>query len=99
MRSLIKFFALTFIVSWVCWTAAAAITGGTATPSLSFAAIRGTLIFIGVIAPALVALALITQTEGRAGTLPLLRRIIHLPNDVRRNRARTRTIAHHSADG
>ena len=82
MRSLIKFFALTFIVSWVCWTAAAAITGGTASPSPGFAAIRGTLIFIGVIAPALVALALITQTEGRAGTLPLLRRIIHLPNDV-----------------
>src|SRR5262245_2134310 len=82
MRSLIKFFALTFIVSWVCW-AAAAITGGTPSPAPGFAAIRGTLTFIGVIVPALVALALTTQTEGRAGTLLLLRRIIHLPSDVR----------------
>src|SRR5262249_58057630 len=38
---------------------------------------------LGVMGAALVALALIIQTEGRAGTLPLLRRIIHLPNDVR----------------
>src|SRR5262249_34479518 len=83
MRSLIKFFALTFIVGWVCWTAAAAITGGTASLSHGFASIRGTLIFSRVMAPAVVAPGAITQTEGRAGTLLLRRRIIHLPNDVR----------------
>ena len=80
MRSLFKFFTLTFLVSWVCWIAAAAIAGGSASRPSGLAAIRGALVFIGVIAPALVALAFTAQAEGRARTLALLRQLIRLPN-------------------
>jgi membrane protease YdiL (CAAX protease family) len=80
MRSLFKFFTLTFLVSWVCWIAAAAIAGEAASRPSGFAAIRGALVFIGVIAPALVALAFTAQAEGRAGTLALLRQLTRLPN-------------------
>ena len=76
MRSLLKFFSLTYIVSWILWIAAAAILR-VATPQHSaFLAISGFLYLVGVFAPALVALALTARADGRAGTLALLRRTV-----------------------
>ncbi len=76
MRSLLKFFSLTYIVSWILWIAAAAILR-VATPQHSaFLAISGFLYLVGVFAPALVALALTARADGRKGTLTLLRRTV-----------------------
>ena len=83
MRSLIKFFALTFVVSWTIWAAAATISGGSASPPSGLAAIRGLLFLLGTVAPSLVALALTARADGRAGTLTLLRRIVKLPAGAR----------------
>lgn len=71
MRSLLKFFLLTYIVSWSLWIAAAAIP-----KSSGFQVISGLLYLLGVFAPALVALALTATADGRAGTLDLLCRTI-----------------------
>ncbi|MFS8085453.1 MAG: CPBP family intramembrane glutamic endopeptidase, partial [Acidobacteriota bacterium] len=90
MRSLLKFFLLTYIVSWTLWIAAA-ISGGFASPTNSagaaspgsgLAAIGGFLYLLGVFAPALVALALTAKGEGRTGTMALLRRIVQAPTAV-----------------
>jgi hypothetical protein len=76
MRSLLKFFSLTYIVSWILWIAAAAILR-VATPQPSgFLAISGFLYLLGVFAPSLVALALTARADGPAGTLALLRRTV-----------------------
>ena len=82
MRSLIKFFVLTFVVSWILWIAAAIISGGTfaadpTAPSSSLRLISGGLVLFGVFAPALVALALTAGAEGRAGVKALLGRILN----------------------
>src|SRR5260370_4729411 len=77
MRSLLKFFSLTYVVSWIFFAAAAAISGWTAAPPSGLAAIRGLLFLLGTIAPALVALALTARVDGSVGTLALLRRIFH----------------------
>lgn len=59
------------MVSWGLWIAAVAIP-----KSSGLAAISGFLYLLGVLAPALVALALTAQLDGRRGTLELLRRTI-----------------------
>lgn len=76
MRSLFKFFTLTYILSWFLWIAAAALLGWDVSQRSGLVAISGPLYLLGVYAPALVAIALIAQSEGRAGTLALLRRTI-----------------------
>jgi membrane protease YdiL (CAAX protease family) len=77
MRSLLKFFLLTYIVSWTFFASAAIISGGTLSPTSGLAALSGALLFLGVIAPSLVALALTGLVDGRAGTLALLRRMVN----------------------
>ena len=72
MRSLLKFFSLTYLASWMLWIAAAAILRGDAPQSLGFRAIGGFLYLLGVFAPAFVALALTARADGREGTLALL---------------------------
>ncbi len=83
MGSLLKFFVLTYIVSWTSFIAAAAISGWTASPPSELAAISGLIVFLGVVAPSLVALALTAQADGRAGTVALLRRIVRAPTTAR----------------
>jgi membrane protease YdiL (CAAX protease family) len=68
MRSIVLFFSLTYIVSWIVFTAVAP---------------RSPLFLLGVFAPSLVALALTAQAEGRAGALALIRRIGRWPTDPR----------------
>ena len=74
MRSLLKFFSLTYIVSWLFWIAAAAIMRSAGSQPSGLLAISGFLYLLGVFAPALVALALTVRADGRAETLALLRR-------------------------
>jgi uncharacterized protein len=76
MRSLCKFFAITFILSWVLWMAAEAILRWDASRRSGLTAISGALYLLGVFAPAFVAILLTTQSAGRAGMLVLLRRTI-----------------------
>jgi membrane protease YdiL (CAAX protease family) len=83
MRSLLKFFLLTFIVSWAFFAAAASISGWTFSPTSGPAALSGALLFLGIIAPSLVALALTELIDGRAGTLALLRRVVEWRASIR----------------
>lgn len=77
-RSLLKFFALTYVVSWTFFAAAEDIS---TTSSLSaLAGFRGSILIVGVFAPSLVALALTARADGSAGMLALLRRTIELPS-------------------
>src|SRR5436189_2864661 len=67
----VKFFALTFALTWAAWAAAAAIParGG------PLAALRGAVFLLGVFAPALMALALAALAESRAAAWVLVGRI------------------------
>jgi len=79
MRSLVKFFSLTYLVSWIFFFVAAAVSGWTASPPAGLAAIRSLLFLIGTISPSLVALALTAravESGGRTGTIALLRRTV-----------------------
>ncbi len=75
MGSLLKFFSLTYAVSWTCFITAVALSGsfGSSVPALS--GFRTPLLLLGTFAPSLVALWLTESTRGRAGTHALLRRI------------------------
>jgi uncharacterized protein len=69
--SLVKFFSVTFAVTWTCFIAVVALSG-----SAGSAVIRGLLLFLGIFAPSFVALELTARAEGRAGVLALLRRLV-----------------------
>jgi membrane protease YdiL (CAAX protease family) len=78
MRSLVKFFFLTYVVSWACFIAAAT------SPRLpAIAGLRGPLFLLGAFAPAIVAIGLTGRAEGRAGLLGLLTRILRWRVDLR----------------
>ena len=76
MRSLLKFFLLTFTATWICWTASFAISRRSAVENPAVATLAGAVFLLGVFAPGLVALALTERGEGRAATLALLSRIL-----------------------
>jgi membrane protease YdiL (CAAX protease family) len=76
MRSLLKFFLLTYIVSWILWIAVAYVSSGTAAPPSGFPASIGLLILLGTFSPSIVALMLTARIDGRRGVLALLRRIV-----------------------
>jgi len=59
------FFVLTFAITWTSWTAAR-----------SFPALQLPLLYLGIFAPAFVALALTAWRERSAGVLALLRRLV-----------------------
>jgi membrane protease YdiL (CAAX protease family) len=73
-RGVFRFFAFTYLASWICWAAAAAISRDSTT-SPARAGVAGFLFFIGIFAPGLVALAITDRAAGRAATIALLRRI------------------------
>lgn len=73
--SLFKFFSLTFALTWASWLAfAAAGRFGTGVPALAILATP--LLYLGVFAPAIVALTLTARAEGRPGVRALLRRLV-----------------------
>jgi membrane protease YdiL (CAAX protease family) len=73
--SLLKFFSLTYVVTWTCFITAAAISHGTASTVPALVAVRWPLLLLGTFAPSLVALWLTARADGRPGTEALLRRI------------------------
>jgi CAAX protease family protein len=83
MRSLLKFFSLTYVLSWLLWIASVAILRVANPQSSAFLAIGGFFYLLGVFVPSLVALALTAQADGRAGTLALLRRTVKWSVGVR----------------
>ncbi len=74
-RPLLKFFSVTYALTWTCWTAASLISSGNATAAPELAVLAGALILLGTFAPALVAIALTGRTEGRAARNALLGRV------------------------
>jgi membrane protease YdiL (CAAX protease family) len=63
---LVVFFAITFAVTWPCFTAVAMMQPGP---------LRTLVLFIGIFAPAMVALLLTARAEGRRGVVALLGRL------------------------
>jgi len=72
-RALLKFFFITFAITWPCFSAVAAFSAGAAP---NFAFLRGPILFLGIFAPAIVALSLTARAEGKEGVLALLRRLV-----------------------
>lgn len=75
MRSLLKFFLLTFAVSWIFWAAWFGISKVLTPAHPAVSLLAGAVLLLGVFAPAIVALLLTEHAEGRAATLALLGRI------------------------
>jgi membrane protease YdiL (CAAX protease family) len=73
--SVLKFFFLTYAVSWTSWIAVVAISRPTTPATPAVAALRSVLLLVGTFAPALVALLLTKKTDGGAGGRALLRRL------------------------
>jgi hypothetical protein len=74
------YFPVTFVVSWSLWVAATVISEGSTSPTVG---IVGTVLFyLGVFAPALVAMALTRWNEGPAGVTSLIRPIFVWPGAV-----------------
>lgn len=78
MSSLLKFFVITYAVSWTCFIAAVPLS---ANPR--FATLRAVLVMLGTFAPGLVAVGLTARAEGSAGTRALLGRMFEWRVGVR----------------
>src|SRR3954451_13302221 len=72
-RALLKFFFITFAITWPCFSAVAAFSAGAA-PQLAI--LRGPILFLGIFAPSIVALSLTARAAGTAGVLALLRKLV-----------------------
>jgi len=81
--SLLKFFFLTYAVTWACFITAAAISHGTAPTVPALAAVRWLLVLLGTFAPSLVALGVTARDNGTPGTQALLRRLFAWRVDAR----------------
>jgi membrane protease YdiL (CAAX protease family) len=80
LGSLLKFFLVTYTVSWVCFCSAAIIPEGT-----TLALLRVPLLLLGTFAPSLVAIGLTTWDNGTRGTQAFLGRLFKRRNvDVRK---------------
>src|SRR5436305_8607052 len=71
--ALVKFFVVTFAITWPCFSAVAMFSAGAAA---NLAVLRGPLLFLGIFAPSIVALSLTARAEGMEGVLALLRRLV-----------------------
>ena len=75
MVPLVRFFVLTYAVTWACFITAVRISHGPGTaPALAL--LREVLLLLGTFAPALVALAITANAEGRPGISALLGRML-----------------------
>ena len=70
--SLVRFFSITFAVTWTCFIAAALLS--TSAPALT--GLRWPLLILGAFAPSAVAVWLTARHEGRAATRALLSRVV-----------------------
>ena len=76
MRSLLKFFLLTYALTWVCFIGVVKMSHAPPPTAPATAILRGSLLLLGTFAPALVALGVTAREEGRRGVAALLRRMI-----------------------
>lgn len=76
MGSLLKFFFLTYTVTWACFITVVMIAHGPAPTAPALALGRGFLLLLGTFAPSLVALGITARAEGRLGIRALLRRVV-----------------------
>ena len=76
MGSLLKYFLLTYAVTWSCFITVVKISHGPASAAPTLALVRGFLLLLGTFAPSLVALGITARDEGRPGVRALLRRIL-----------------------
>jgi membrane protease YdiL (CAAX protease family) len=76
-----KFFLFTFSVSWILFGAAAWLARSS--PESGLGNFSGAVLFVGVIAPALVAVGLTARAEGREGVRELLSRVLRFPTEAR----------------
>jgi membrane protease YdiL (CAAX protease family) len=81
--SLLKFFFLTYAVTWACFITAAAISHGTPPTVPALAVVRWSLLLLGTFAPSLVALGITARDNGIPGTQALLRRLFEWCVDAR----------------
>src|SRR3954470_21133177 len=72
-RALLKFFFITFAITWPCFSAVAAFSTGAA-PQLAI--LRGPILFLGIFAPSIVALSLTARAARTTGVLALLRKLV-----------------------
>lgn len=76
MRSLLRFFLLTYALTWVCFVSVVKMSHAPRPTAPATAILSGSLLLLGTFAPALVALAVTARDEGRRGVRVLLRRMI-----------------------
>ena len=76
MRSLLKFFLLTYAFTWVCFISVVKMSHAPRPTAPATAILRGSLLLLGTFAPALMALGVTARDEGRRGVGALLRRTI-----------------------
>ena len=74
-RPLLAFFSLTYVATWTCWTAAAAIARASTPDDPVRPALASALFLLGTVVPSLVALSLTERAEGRSATRALLDRV------------------------
>jgi hypothetical protein len=79
--SLLKFFFLTYAVTWTSFITVVSLSHRAASPALSV--LRGLLLLLGTFAPSLVALGVTACAEGRPSVRALLRRIVQWPVGAR----------------
>jgi uncharacterized protein len=73
---LVKFFSLTYAVTWTFFLTAVALSHRTASTDQALAMVPGLLVFVGTIAPALVALVITARVGGSSGIGALLHRLL-----------------------
>ena len=61
---MLRFFALTYAVTWTCFVVSIALSGSAPSFVSSFSALRTPLLILGTFAPSLVALGLTARAEG-----------------------------------
>lgn len=76
MKDLLKFFLLTYAVTWACFFGSAAMSRSTVPAVAALGRLGGPLFLLGVFAPGLVALGLTAWSDGRKGVRALLGRIL-----------------------
>jgi membrane protease YdiL (CAAX protease family) len=80
---MLRFFSLTYAVTWTCFVVSIALSGNSPSFVASFSVLRTPLLIIGTFAPSLVALGLTARAEGAAGVKALLRRTYQWPSTIR----------------
>lgn len=76
MRSLLRFFLLTYALTWVCFISVVKMSHAPRPTAPATAILSGSLLLLGTFAPAVMALAVTARDEGRRGVRVLLRRMI-----------------------